>query len=134
VALLVPYAQEAVIFNAVDALGQRDGTKAALLLHNLLAHGNDPLYLLAMIVRQFRLLIQVKELANEGQSPADIAKTIKLHPFPTRKLYTQARNFTLEQLERVHKHLLKLDVQIKTGKINDVVALDLFIAGLASPR
>lgn len=134
VSLLVPYAQEAVIFDAVDALGQRDGAKAARLLHNLLDHGNDPLYLLAMIVRQFRLLIQIKELADEGQSPPDIATKIKLHPYPTGKLYTQARNFKLEQLERVHKHLLELDVQIKTGKINDVVGLDLFIAGLAPPR
>lgn len=134
VSLLVPYAQEAVIFNAVDALGQRDGAQAARLLHNLLDHGNDPLYLFAMIVRQFRLLIQIKELSNAGLSPPDIAKKIKLHPFPTRKLYTQVRNFRLEQLERVHCHLLELDVQIKTGQINNVVALDLFIAGLAPPR
>jgi DNA polymerase-3 subunit delta len=133
VSLLVPYAQEAVIFDAVDALGQRDGVKAAQLLHNLLDHGNEPLYLLAMIVRQFRLLIQIKELAIEGLPPPAIAKAIKLHPFPTRKLYTQARNFKLEQLERIHRHLLEIDVQIKTGQINSVVALDLLIAGLASP-
>ncbi|MGD9100462.1 MAG: DNA polymerase III subunit delta [Anaerolineae bacterium] len=134
VSSLVPYAQEAVIFDAVDALGQRDGAKAVRLLHNLLDHGNDPLYLFAMIVRQFRLLIQIKELSDEGLSPPDIAKKIKLHPFPTRKLYTQARNFRLEQLERVHCHLLELDVQIKTGQINNVVALDLFVAGLAPPQ
>ncbi len=134
VSLLVPYAQEAVIFNAVDALGQRDGAKAARLLHNLLDHGNEPLYLFAMVVRQFRLLIQIKELSDEGLSPPDIAKKIKLHPYPTRKLYTQARNFRQEQLERVHRQLLKLDVQIKTGRINSVVALDLFVAGLAPPR
>ena len=134
VSLLVAYAQEAVIFDAVDALGQRDGVKAAKLIHNLLDHGHDPLYLLAMIVRQFRLLIQVKELANQGFDPATISKEIKLHPFPTRKLYTQARNFSLEQLERVHRRLLEIDVQIKTGQINPVVALDLLIAGLAPPR
>jgi DNA polymerase-3 subunit delta len=134
VSSLVPYAQEALIFDAVDALGQRDGARAVRLLHNLLDHGNDPLYLLAMIVRQFRLLIQIKELSEEGLSPPDIAKKIKLHPFPTGKLYTQARNFRLEQLERVHCHLLELDVQIKTGQINNVVALDLFVAGLAPPR
>jgi DNA polymerase-3 subunit delta len=133
VAVLVPYAQEAVIFDAVDALGQRDGVRATRLLHNLLDHGNEPLYLLAMIVRQFRLLIQIKELADEGLDPPSIAQTIKLHPFPTRKLYAQARNFAQEQLEHVHRHLLELDVQIKTGQINSVVALDLLVAGLAPP-
>lgn len=134
VAALVPYAQEAVIFDAVDALGQRDGVQATRLLHNLLDHGNEPLYLLAMIVRQFRLLIQIKELADEGLDPPSIARTIKLHPFPTRKLYAQARNFAQEQLEHVHRHLLELDVQIKTGQMDSVVALDLLVAGLAPPR
>jgi DNA polymerase-3 subunit delta len=131
VSLLVPYAQEAVIFDAVDALGQRDGVKAAELIHNLLDHGNDPLYLFAMIVRQFRLLIQIKELANEGLDPGSISKTIKLHPFPTRKLYAQARRFNLNQLERVHRHLLESDVAIKTGRLNAIVALDLLIVSLA---
>lgn len=134
VSLLVPYAQEAVIFDAVDALGQRDGVKAAQLIHNLLDHDNDPLYLFAMIVRQFRLLIQIKELASEGLDPTAISKKIKLHPFPTRKLYVQTRNFTLEQLERVHRHLLEIDVQIKTGRIDSIVALDLLIVALAPPR
>jgi DNA polymerase-3 subunit delta len=133
VALLVPYAQEAVIFDAVDALGRRDGAKAARLVHNLLDHGNDPLYLFAMIIRQFRLLIQIKELSGEGLDPRAIAKEMKLHLYPTRKLYIQARNFTLQQLERTHHRLLEIDVQIKTGQINDTVALDLLIAGLAPP-
>jgi DNA polymerase-3 subunit delta len=134
VTLLVPYAQEAVIFDAVDALGQRDGVKAAKLIHNLLDHGNDPRYLFAMIVRQFRLLIQVKELTLEGMDPPTISKRIKLHPYPTGKLYAQARNFSMDQLERVHQRLLEIDLQVKTSRIDQVVALDLLIAGLAPPR
>jgi DNA polymerase-3 subunit delta len=130
---LVPYAQEAVIFDAVDALGQRDGTRAAHLIHNLLNHDNDPLYLFAMIIRQIRLLIQIKELALDHMDVQAIAKTIDLHPFPTGKLHAQARNFSMEQLERIHHHLLEFDVQIKTGQIDTIVALDLLIAGLASP-
>jgi DNA polymerase-3 subunit delta len=133
VAVLVPYAQEAVIFDAVDALGQRDGATAARLVHNLLDHGNDPLYLFAMIVRQFRLLIQIKELAGEGLDPPTIAKAIKLHPYPTRKLFIQARNFSQEQLDYVHGRLLEIDIQIKTGEVAATVALDLLIAGLAPP-
>lgn len=134
VVALVPYAQEAVIFDAVDALGQRDGVKAAELIHNLLDHGNDPRYLFAMIVRQFRLLIQIKELAIESQDVSVISRRLKLHPYPTRKLYVQARNFTLEQLERIYRRLLEIDVQIKTGQMDEAVALDLLIVGLAPPR
>jgi DNA polymerase-3 subunit delta len=129
---VVPYAQAAVVFDLVDALGRRDGRTAAQTLHRLLDAGEHPLGLLAMIVRQFRLLIQVKELKAERATPHDIAKTLRLHPFPARKLHTQATHFTAAQLEAVYRHLLDTDVAIKTGKIDPEVALDLLVAGLAA--
>jgi len=129
---VVPYAQAAIVFDLVDALGHRDGRTAARTLHRLLDAGEHPLGLLAMIVRQFRLLIQVKELKDEGASPRDIAQALKLHPFPTRKLHNQATHFTAAQLEAVYRHLLDTDVAIKTGKIEAEVALDLLVAGLAA--
>ena len=129
---VVPYAQAAVVFDLVDALGRRDGRTAARTLHRLLDAGEHPLMLLAMIVRQFRLLIQVKELKAERATPHDIAKTLRLHPFPARKLHTQATHFTAAQLEAVYRHLLDTDVAIKTGKIDPEVALDLLVAGLAA--
>jgi DNA polymerase III delta subunit len=57
-----------------------------------------------------------------------------LHPFPTRKLYAQAHRFNLNQLERVHRQLLESDVEIKTGRLDAVVALDLLIVYLARPN
>ena len=129
---VVPYAQAAIVFDLVDALGQRDGRTAAQTLHRLLDAGEHPLGLLAMIARQFRLLIQVKELEAEGSTPRDVAKALKLHPFPAGKLYSQAVHFTAAQLETVHRHLLDTDVGIKTGKIEAEVALDLLVAGLAA--
>jgi DNA polymerase-3 subunit delta len=129
---VVPYAQTAVVFDLVDALGRRDGRTAARTLHRLLDAGEHPLGLLAMIVRQFRLLIQVKELKGEGANPQTIAKALSIHPFPARKLYSQATHFTGEQLEAVYRHLLDSDAAIKSGEIEAEVALDLLVAGLAA--
>ncbi len=129
---LVPYAQEAIIFDMVDALGRRDGPTAAQTLHGLLDAGEHPLGLLGMIARQFRLLIQVKELKQKSMTLQDIAKVLRLHPFPTRKLYNQATHFTAAQLEKVHRHLLDVDVAIKSGEMDAEVALDLLVAGLAA--
>ncbi len=130
---VVPYAQAAVVFDLVDALGLRDGRTAAQTLHRLLDAGEHPLGLLGMIARQFRLLIQVKELKTERASSRDIAQALKLHPFPAGKLYNQATHFTAAQLETVYRHLLDTDVAIKSGKIEAEVALDLLVAGLATP-
>jgi len=127
-----PYAQTAIVFDMVDALGLRDGRSAAQTLHSLLDAGEHPLGLLAMVARQFRLLIQVKELKAQGVNTPAIAKTLKLHPFPTGKLCNQATYFTRAQLEAVYRHLLDTDVAIKSGKIEAELALDLLVAGLAA--
>jgi DNA polymerase-3 subunit delta len=129
---VVPYAQAAVVFDLVDALGHRDGRTAAQTLHRLLDAGEHPLGLLAMIVRQFRLLIQVKELKAERATTRDIAQALRLHPFPAGKLANQATHFTGAQLETVYRHLLDTDVAIKRGEIEAEVALDLLVAGLAA--
>ena len=132
VRLLVSYVQEANIFEMVDALGQRNGQRAARLLHQLLDAGEHPLALLGMIVRQFRIMIQVKELSGQGLSQQDMATRLKLHPFVVKKTTRQAMNFSMEQLETIYRKLLETDVAIKTGKMNDVLALDMLVVGLSS--
>jgi DNA polymerase-3 subunit delta len=131
VSLLCPYVAEASIFDLVDALGERKGQTAAQLLHKKSQEGTDPFYLFAMFIRQFRLLIQVKELSDDGHPPNDIAKTLKLHPFPTGKLHQQSKNFSMPQLEQIYAHLLDIDINVKTGRTDLITALDLLVAGLA---
>ncbi len=130
VAQLVPYVQQAVIFDLVDALGRREGRQSAILLHRLLDAGENPMGILAMVVRQFRLIIMVKDLSGRGENPASTAQMLGIHPFVARKLHAQSANFTLAQLERIYRYLLDLDVAIKTGDMTPETALDLLVAGL----
>lgn len=132
VALLCPYVAEASIFDLVDALGSRNGREAAMLLQRKLNEGADPFYLFAMIVRQFRLLLQVKELANDGQRSAAIAKKIGIHSFVAGKMYQQSQRFSLPQLEQIYAHLLETDVGVKTGQADMTTSLNLLVAALAA--
>jgi len=131
VSLLVADSGLSNIFDMVDALGKRDGQRAARELHHLLDQGENPLGLLAMIVRQFRLMIQVKELQENRLSPDEIAKQLGQHPFVVKKLSEQARNFSLPNLETIYRRLLDINVEIVTGQTPDILALDLLVAGLA---
>lgn len=131
IALLSPYAAEVNIFDLVDALGQRAGKRAAELLHKKLEEGSEPFQIFSMFVRQFRLLIQVKELADAGQKAAAISQELKLHSFVANKLYQQAQSFNLPQLEQIYHHLLEIDVQVKTGKNDMTTALSLLVYALA---
>jgi DNA polymerase-3 subunit delta len=130
VRLLVSYVREANIFEMVDALGQRDGQQAAKLLHQLLDEGEHPLALLGMIVRQFRIMIQVKELNGQGLNQQEIAAKLKLHRFVVKKAVRQAMNFSMEQLEAIYRKLLETDIAIKTGQMDEVLALDMLVVGL----
>lgn len=132
VALLCPYIAEANIFDLVDALGSRQERQAALLLNKKLAEGTDPFYLFAMIVRQFRLLIEIRELGEEGLRPPAIAQKLRIHPFVAGKLHQQCQRFTLPQLEQIYSHLLDTDVGVKTGQTEMTTALHLLVAGLAA--
>lgn len=130
VAILSPYVAEANIFDLVDALGNRNAKRASLLLQLKLNEGSDPFYLFSMFVRQFRLLIQVKELADEGYRPQGIAREMKQHPFVVGKLFQQARGFSLQELEAIYRHLLDIDIAAKTGQADMGTSLDLLIANL----
>lgn len=133
IGLLSPYAAEASIFDLVDAMGNRNGKRTAVLLQQKLNEGTEPFYLFSMIVRQFRLLIQVKELADAGERPPSIGKILKLHSFVAGKLFQQSANFSQEQLEQIYRHLLEIDVGVKTGKNEMITALNLLVGGLAQP-
>ena len=131
VQLLTPYTPEAGIFKMVDALGQRRGDTALALLRKLLDENNAPLMIFGMIIRQFRLLIQMKEQLEQGHKPASAGKIIRVHRFVADKLAEQSRSYSLETLERIYRHLLKIDLEIKTGNTQPELALETLITRLA---
>ncbi len=128
---LVADVRQGDVFEMVDALGYGDGKKAMFMLRRLLEE-NKPLSLFGMIVRQFRLLIQVRELLDEepGQDNYSIAKKIGSHPYPIKKIMPQAKLFTLPQLKTIFHQLSEIDQAIKTGQLEGDLALDLLIASL----
>ena len=79
--LVIPL-HEDDIFALVDALGSRQGKLAMHLLQEMLDGGKNELYLLTMIARQVRLILSVKELADERKATQrEISQTLKLHSF-----------------------------------------------------
>jgi DNA polymerase III subunit delta len=131
VQVMVPYVQSAdVIFQMVDAVGQRDARQAASYLHRLLEVGEHPLSIFAMVVRQFRLLIQVRWLSDRRYTQQQIVTRLKLHPFVGRKLQGQSDHFTPSQLRTAYHLLMETDLAIKHGEMPAESALDLLVAQL----
>lgn len=131
---LTPAAGEAVIWDLVDALGARNAQLAINKYHTLLAMpSQDQFAIFGMIVRQFRMLLQTKEIVENGGTVAEVMGALGIKSsFPAEKYVKQSRNFTLAQLETVYRRLLDLDLTLKTGGSDDTTAIDIFIAGLTT--
>jgi DNA polymerase-3 subunit delta len=127
---LVSRARETNIFDLVECVGRREADRALRLLHRMLDEEAAPLYLLTMLARQIRILIQVSELRDQGLGQKEIASRLKLHPYVVEKGMIQARNFTMAQLEAAHHRLVEADWAIKTGRSEDVLSLDMLVAAL----
>ncbi|HEX6292246.1 MAG TPA: DNA polymerase III subunit delta [Herpetosiphonaceae bacterium] len=128
VRLLVQDTGESSVFAFVDALAARQLGPALKLLHDLLDEGQAPTYLLFMIARQVRILLQVKELADQRMRPDSIASELGQKPFVVRKAVEQAARFQSDTLLQLHDRLLELDHWSKTGRIEADAALELLVA------
>jgi DNA polymerase-3 subunit delta len=114
----------------VDAIGARQPEAVLREMRGLLGDGDHPLRIMAMVVRQFRLLIQVKELTEQGASPEEIMSKAGVPYRGVAGLQRQARNFSFSQLERAYARLLEFDVQVKTGAWEPEAAMELLVMEL----
>ncbi|GAH38178.1 unnamed protein product, partial [marine sediment metagenome] len=132
--LLTPDSSQADIFAMVDALGMRDGQKASENLQRLLEqqeHG----YIFAMVIRQFRLLLLVREILDGGGGGDEIAAKLgflRVKKWMSRKLIPQAKRFSLSVLEEILDRLLNLDEDVKSSLIPVDLALQIFVSELTS--
>ena len=144
VELLTPFTPEANIFHRVDAIGQRDGRRALTLFRQLMEAGDEPIRLFSMIVRQFRLLVMVREHLDSGGTPSNAGQALGLNDFVAKKVAEQARRYNIDQLERIYHYLLETDLSMKGGALDEeefgkivdrldpALALEEFIVRLAA--
>ena len=83
--------------------------------------------ILFLIARQFNQLLLVKSLAAKGLDRAAIASRAQVAPFVAGRLMTQARSFTLPQLEEAVRDCVKAEEAVKTGRMTDVLSVELLI-------
>lgn len=103
------------IFELVDSLAERNHEKAVNYYRDMILTGEPPAKILYMIIRQYRLILRVKILESEGYKLSHIVKYINLQPFVVKKLLKQSALYEVEEVYMCLKHLLNLDVKLKTS-------------------
>ena len=117
------------VFDFVDALANGNGKSAQHLLHRLL-ETEDEFALWGMVVRQFRLLLQAREILDARGNQNDVARALGVHPFVAEKTTQQAARFSIESLEYIYRKLLTIDEGVKTSQMTLDLAMDTLVVEL----
>jgi len=124
VELLVKSKIEIDIFKTIDAIAAKNKKRALKLLKAHLEKGDSPLYLLSMINFQFRNLLIIKDLIEKNLSPYSFTD---IHPYVIKKSISLLGKFSFSELKKIYQKIFEVDLDIKTGKIEPEMALDLLI-------
>jgi DNA polymerase-3 subunit delta len=118
------------VFDLVDAVAYKKRDKAIKILYEMLQQREPVSKLLFLISKQFRQMLEVKVLKQKGADKAQISGILGVPPFVISKLIDQSRPFSLDELERLLKLCLETEINIKTGKMGDRIALELLLANI----
>lgn len=130
--MLVARSTEQNVFALVEDIANLRLDKALAIFYELLKQREEPIKLAALITRQFRIILQVKTLSSQGYTQQQIASQIGLHPYAVKIAGEQARKFETAHLERILNRLAQLDYEMKTGAVDKVLGLELFLLRLGS--
>jgi len=127
VAELVPAGVEQSVFKLTEEIASLRTDKAIALYHDLLRRREEPIKLTALLVRQFRSMLYVKELSKQGYSPQQMAGQLGMHPYGVKVTADQAKAFSIERLTALLGALAELDYEMKTGRIDKTLGLELWL-------
>lgn len=120
------------IFDMVNAVAEKKQEHALELYYELLALKEPPMRILYLMTRQYRILHQVRDLLKKGYGRKEIASKAGLHPFAAGKYMDQAKHFGSSELRAIMEDSADIEERVKTGRLTDVMAVELFIVKYSS--
>ncbi len=124
---LVPKSLEHNIFDMTAHVMQGEVGKAMSLYQDLLLQGEETLKINAILVAQFRLLLQIKILMGDGYQERDIADVLKVHPYRVKIGIQQAKKLSQNKLGENFNQLVENEYKMKTGRMDKELLFELFL-------
>ena len=115
------------IFALTDAVINGDTSNSMRLYNFFINHNYEQVQIIALLGSQFHFLFQVKRLYNQGKYKDDIAKILEVHPYRVKLALGKIYSYSEELLLSYISKLADMDKNIKLGKIDKGLALELFL-------
>ncbi|ARJ71292.1 DNA polymerase III subunit delta [Latilactobacillus sakei] len=134
VAELVSSSIEDNVFSLVPLVLQKKVGPVLTMYHELLLQKEEPLKINAILIGQFRLLLQVKILFEKGYSQGNLASVLKIHPYRIKLAMQQIKHFSKQTLAQAYLGLEEIEVKIKTGQGQPELLFELFMLQFAAKK
>lgn len=128
---LVPKSLEQNVFELNTLVLNNQVEASVEAYHDLLVQKEEPIKIVALLISQFRLLLQVKVLQRQGYPQGDIAKVLKVHPYRVKLALQNVRRYEQHLLSEALDYLIDADYKMKTGQIDQELQVELFIMRFA---
>ncbi|MFF2481610.1 DNA polymerase III subunit delta [Paenibacillus sp. NPDC058071] len=122
------------VFALVDAIAELKVDRALRLYRALLIRREEPIKIAALIARQLRIMLQIKELEQHRYSPQQMAGQLGLHPYAVKLAAEKCRKFDVRRLGRLLSSIAELDYRMKTGAVDKSLGLELYLLSLGQKR
>ena len=117
-------------FKLIDAIINKNKAEAFSLYQDRIKLNEEPIAIIISLANQIRIMYQVKQLYLDGYTENNIASILKIHPYRVKLASQNARKYDSDILLNYLKQLADLDINIKTGKVDKTLGLELFIIAL----
>ena len=130
---IIGASRDASVFDFTDAVGSRDLPRSLRLLQSLLEQGDNPVAILALLIRHVGILRKARWLLDSGVPRAQYAGKLKVPPFAVTKYSEQAAKFNDGELWHAYGALLKAEDRIKSRAKTHHVTLARTISEVCNP-
>ena len=109
---------ECTVFQMVDAQVAGKREEAFRLLSDMEHSGEERMGILAMLLRQYRILYHMRCLIEERVPQQNQASLLGIPPFAVSRTQQQARRYPRERLKDAYGALLEMEYGIKSGRLS----------------
>ena len=128
---LVPKTLEQNVFELNTLVLNKQVEASIETYHDLLVQKEEPIKIVALLISQFRLLLQVKILQKQGYQQNEMAKVLKVHPYRVKLALQDIHKYEQVLLSEALNYLVDADYKMKTGQIDQELQVELFIMRFA---
>lgn len=120
------------LYNMIDAISIKDQKKALVLYRDLLVLREPAMRILFNLTNHFRALMELSMMTHKEYKYDELASLCGIPVFSVKKDKEQAKRYTYEQLRHMVEMCQMTDQNIKTGRVSDVVGVELLIVDFSS--